>query len=398
MEECRQLMETEFDAFEENAGKKYALLHGNRLTYYCLPLLKKRFEHKSLRGYYMMKVAQYIAYGKGANEEKKAREIGVKMGFVAEVIIVIQYLHNQILDAKAGVTTQERISQNLLASNIMRELLFDYVYHNLQSIDKDVANIANADRKRASYLVDAVAQMLMYVDLGQMLEMDYGHYGAYKNASVPDYADSELNSYIKQHNKIIKKQIAAISSEMRAKERFVDLYFRRQFLTNGALFLLMTKHLCKILKCSTERQTELTRFGVTYSTALQLVNDVADTVPSHHQQATLGKDANDAFSDLRNSNITLLYAYHLHKGSGHLVKDYLDNPQEEKKIITNFQTQLYQELVDSGAIDKCVKWGRNLATMARNSLSPTNSATEMLCNMTEIADWNKYYKIIYTKK
>jgi len=389
MEITRQQIAAELPILQNIANSKYALLIDDTLITYCFFLLDKRIEKKPLRAYFLQKVGDYVMANEEMTFDAKRQKLLTKLGFIIELIMVIQYLHNQILDGKAGVTSKEKIAQNLVAGNILRELLFDYI----------TTEIGKFDNNTATKTAECVARIFMYVDIGQMMEINYGHYNAYKKNVFPEIdTNSQLNQFIDEHIVCVQTVVDEIKAAIPEKKQFIDLYFRRIFLTNVSLFVFSTQLICDLLNSSSKKQNELLKFATTYSVALQIVNDVADIIPENKNQDTVGKEKDDAFSDLKNQNITLPFIYHLQKGYNRLIESYLKNPQDKAYIIKDFQEQLNQELVDSLSIDNCVAMGKKIAKEAKKHLDENNPTTFLFWNMSQIADWNYYYTIIYKNK
>lgn len=377
MEVTRQQVAAELPILLAIAKTKYNILNDNVFNEYCFFLLTERFNRKPLRAYYLEKIAQYI-------DKKYNKQIIIKLGFAIEIVMVIQYLHNQILDSKAGVTTKEKINQNLIAGNILRELLFDYIHTEICKFG------THAAIKTAEY----IARIFMYVDIGQMMEMNYGHYNSYQETTTaPLNTNSQINNFTNECFLCIRQELLDIKKGILGKEAFVDLYFRRLFLTNASLFVLLTQLVCDLLDSSGKKRNELFKFSIAYGAALQVVNDVADI----ESQDTIGKSRVDVFSDLKNSNITLPFIYHLQKSNKRLIERYLEDPVSEESIIKDFQEQLHQELINSQAINKSITASMILAERAKNFLNPNNAVSSLLWDIADIAEWNRYYKQIYEK-
>jgi geranylgeranyl pyrophosphate synthase len=388
MEITRQQIAAELPILQNIANSKYALLIDDTLITYCFFLLDKRIEKKPLRAYFLQKVGDYVMANEEMTFDAKRQKLLTKLGFIIELIMVIQYLHNQILDGKAGVTSKEKIAQNLVAGNILRELLFDYI----------TTEIGKFDNNTATKTAECVARIFMYVDIGQMMEINYGHYNAYKKNVFPEInSNSQLNQFIDEHIVCVQTVVDEIKEEMPEKKQFIDLYFRRIFLTNVSLFTLATQLICDLLNSSSKKQNELLKFASAYGIALQIANDVGEIVQEEKNQETIGKEKVDAFSDLKNQNITLPFIYHLQKGYKRLIESYLECPKNKAYIIKDYQEQLNQELVDSLSIDNCIAIGKKIAKEAKKHLDENNPTTFLFWNMSQIAEWNSFFISIYKK-
>ncbi|MBL7786927.1 MAG: hypothetical protein JNM36_13550 [Chitinophagales bacterium] len=385
MERNKVALSREKDALKDFFQERYNLLEDDISFKYCFFLLDRRFDVIGVRSYFTQKIGEYLLH-----EQQKAiadyADLLRQIGFIAELIIVIQYLHNQILDQKFEVKTNELINRNLLASNILRELLFDYIDEKIAPEHR--TNVANT-----------VAKILMYVDIGQMMELNYGHYDSFQaEQSSKVAANSEINQFIDTHLApifpIINQQL---HNKWGDKKDFAEHYFRRTILTNTCFFVFIAQLLCKLFKVDDQSlRNTVAYFGVGYSAILQITNDVADMV--HTKKGTVAKKPNDVFSDLRNCNITLPLLLHLQHQPKRLIWRYLNNPQKCAYIIEDFKTELAQELQDGLSVETTIQLGRQFIVYTRKILHPTNPATALLNDMLKIGEWNKYYREWYKNK
>ena len=75
----------------------------------------------------------------------------------------------------------------------------------------------------------------------------------------------------------------------------------------------------------TEKEArELIAFSKCFGVMRQVVNDNVDWAPSYLGLSTKTKDAEDAFSDLKNGNITLPLIFHLQNSNKSIIHDYLE--------------------------------------------------------------------------
>jgi geranylgeranyl pyrophosphate synthase len=385
MERNKVALSREKDALKDFFQERYNLLEDDISFKYCFFLLDRRFDVIGVRSYFTQKIGEYLLH-----EQQKAiadyADLLRQIGFIAELIIVIQYLHNQILDQKFEVKTNELINRNLLASNILRELLFDYIDEKIAPEHR--TNVANT-----------VAKILMYVDIGQMMELNYGHYDSFQaEQSSKVAANSEINQFIDTHLApifpIINQQL---HNKWGDKKDFAEHYFRRIFLTNTSLFVHITELLCKVLKINNvQSKEEVRRFSAGYGMIVQVVNDITDMV--YIESDAVGKTKDDVFSDLRNCNITLPLLLHLQHQPKRWIWRYLNNPQKYAYIIEDFKTELMQELREGLAVETTIELARQLLVYARQLLQTNNSASPLLNDMLKIGEWNKYYREWYKNK
>ena len=367
--------------------EKYKLFESDDLYDYCLSYLSTKIKEKSTRSYFVSQIYDYLVFGSSEKEKFKKRGIQAlikrKIGFIIEIVIIIQYLDNQILDGKYGAKdSSTKVNKNLISSNILRRLLFEY-------IDKEIGKKNNKHKILVKKYVEAI---LLHVDLGQRLDKEFTNYKFYLNPSNLPFAKSELYNFSTLD--CIKEIILQIKKEIREeKHQFVDIYFRRIFLTNVCLFHLSAKLITEILSCSDEKKLEILNFSTSYGLAMQIVNDIIDFIPSKLNKETIGKKSTDAFSDLRNLNITLPLILHLEEGYNRNIEKYLNNPKDIS-IINKLQDILIRELISSRAISKSQRIGYLIGKKAMTYLSNKNPVSSTLENLAEIATMNKFYDIL----
>ncbi|MBL7786926.1 MAG: hypothetical protein JNM36_13545 [Chitinophagales bacterium] len=381
MEWLMSELQTEMCKLKKIYCEKYQLFEAEDIVKQYFFLLVKRLQTHGVRSYLIYKTAQYIANQQQRQLSADEQQTVKQLAFIAEAIITIQYLHNQIIDKKAKVTDNAAIRKNIIASNVLRELLFDYIT-TMQFIDKN-------NKKK---IEKTVGKIFLLVDMGQSMELNYGHYSAFKKNSFSAITDSSINHLFDDYFGDFELVMVTLLSNVPQEHHiFLQLYFRRIFLTNVALCILLTEINCTLLK---EANSNVSRFAVIYGFLFQIVNDVADIIPIEGKE-TIGKNENDVFSDLKNQNITLPLFWHLLKAPRRLVYRYLENPVRNQYIVEYFQKEILLELRDSGAIDICIQIGRDLAKIAGNLLNPNNPATLFLKDLLTIGYWNIYYKKIH---
>lgn len=401
MEETLSWLNQEMLLFEKYL-EPYQLFDDDELANYVFDLLRRKLERKPVRAYFTRKVSAYILHeatvSSSINNSSKINHnseidevIRRKFAFIVEVVIVIQYLHNQILDGKFGIKTEVKINRNLIASNILREILFRYIMKEVKPYFKDT--------DIAEMLYRFVAEMLLVVDLGQRIDKEFCNYEQYKKCSFPSYKKGTKFTKLIENLACVETLIEEVKKQTPSKKDFVDIYFKRIYLTNASLFVLMTELIGKITNYSA---SHLMDFAVCYGLALTIVNDNADFVPSEDSNVkemenskkvkmdTVAKKTTDAYSDLRNKNITLPLIFHLEKSPKREIQRYLETG--EKAIIQDFQIQITQGLKESGALRKSMKEGRKFAKNGKQYLKAENPQTSLLFDMLEIANWNKYYR------
>lgn len=383
MEWLMSELQTEMCKLKKIYYEKYRLFEAEDIVKQYFFLLVKRLQTHGVRSYLIYKTAQYIANEQQRQLSADEQQTVKQLAFIAETIITIQYLHNQIIDKKAKVTDNAAIRKNIIASNVLRELLFDYIT-TMQFIDKN-------NKKK---IEKTVGKIFLLVDMGQSMELNYGHYSAFKKNSFSPITSSNVNKLINEYFEDFKIVIDNLAQKLPEEHyTFLQLYFRRLFLTNVVLYVNCAELVCTLLNYG-KTPNLIIKFSNLYGILFQMVNDAADMVYVKGKE-TVGKVENDVFSDLKNQNITLPLFWHLLKAPRRLVYRYLENPVKNQYIVEYFQKEILLELRDSGAMDICIQTGRDLAGMASNLLNPNNPATPFLNDMLNIAHWNIYYKIFY---
>ena len=345
--------------------------------------LQKRLNGMPLRAYFVQKTFQIIhsklTWNKKAQltVSRKSPVFLVKIPFIFELIITIQYLHNQILDKKDGVDSIEKISRNLLTANLLKDYLYQYINDQFSG---------NFQKK----LFNTVRKAFAYVDIGQMLEKRHNNYAAFSKAEyMGDYSFSkEIDTFISFEG--MEVFMESLQKDLpREKWEFTELYLKRMYLTCAALFKLSTLFLCDVLNVPNKEKKELVNFAATYGLMRQLINDNADFVPSSYGLSTLSKSTEDAFSDLKNRNITLPLIFHLSESPNSTIKQWLVNDKEALNL--QMQQSFSKELMHSHAIFKSIQQSRLLSVIANSYLQTKPcKAKNLLADTCQIAWWNKF--------
>ncbi len=305
------------------------------------------------------------------SQKKNLAEFTVKLPFVFEVIITIQYLHNQILDGKAGVTTPEAINQNLLAGNLLKDFLYDYIDNNFS--------------KRTSRIVEKVVRKAFhYVDMGQYVEKNLNTLAQFNKCHElsPSFISEEIEAFIdfKGMELFLESTYKYLPLEYHS---FTETYFKRIYLTCAALFKLAAGLLCDLLQVDEQTKEDFLSFSATYGMMRQIINDNADVVPASHQLNTRHRPATDAFSDWNNKNITLPLILLLSDKKTEGVN--FSCPIEQ-----NRQRAFFELLLQSNALFISIHQARLLAALAKNILPFSGADALLLLDTCEIANWNKF--------
>ena len=149
--------------------------------------------------------------------------------FILEVIISIQYYHNQILDGKSQVYTSSTINKNLIKGNLLKDQLYRYI--------EDI----NLCPEFKTQLVQTVRKIFELVDLGQYIERELNIYSSYKEIIQTGYYKLPFQKHIMPFidQDLMEEVIEKVKSITPLDENhtaFLRLYLYRIFLTNTTLF------------------------------------------------------------------------------------------------------------------------------------------------------------------
>lgn len=343
-------------------------------------LLDRKVNNLPLRGYFAKKLVDYMLEEYHIPETSVIRQLFPgKIPFILEVVITIQYYHNQILDGKGGVTDPDRIKQNLILSNLLKEQLYQY-------IDQAVPE------NYKSLVTDFVRKIFKYTDIGQWMEKRFNTYDflmSDKKAQNP--FSPEIEQIIDETSvRLLMEKAKELLNRNIEFDGFLELYFIRIFLVSGTFFQFTTQLLKKILvpeHLDTDFRA-IEKFSAFYGIMLQLVNDNCDWMPSRFEHRTVAKNYDDAFCDLKNRNVTFpIFAYLLDNNG--LIKNYLES--EHTEIPEGMQNDLFFEILESGAMKKAIHFGKIVGKEALLYLNPANSNWILFEDMVKISNFNRYY-------
>jgi geranylgeranyl pyrophosphate synthase len=364
---------------------------------YCTNYLNKKISNKPLRAYFTRKVYEYILSISLKDDKTKFKTVfrynalSVKLSLVFEVIIVIQYLHNHILDEKYDTKAEHHkmVVKKLISSNILRETLFIYLDRFLKPCFIELEPYEN--------LVQRLRKLFLYVDLGQYMDKEYNTYKKWKDPNFPE-TTPVISIWDDEVEQCIRPFIKQVQDEVPGKAEFIEGYFRRVYLSNVYFFRCISESISDLLTSDEQERLNLTHFSIYYGYMLQVINDYADFAYSSDKEEreklrTSAKNTTDIFADLYNFNVTLPLIYHLSGGGRQLIEGYLEGGRKRKKLLSLYPQQIMQEIIQSGSIHSSIRISRQLATSAKATLNKTNPVTPFLMDMCDIAYKNKFYQI-----
>lgn len=311
-----------------------------------------------------------------------------QLPFILEVIISIQYYHNQILDGKAGVTTPEKINDNIIVGNLLKDQLYRYIEAKVDLPAKGILKLTRT-----------VRSIFEWVDIGQYLEKHCNTYEAMQNedfnhpfeASVNNFVDEDCIAHFLNN---IEQWVPEVDCY---HHPFLTIYLQRIYLTNATLYKLTVTLIADLLGISLVCKEKLVYFITCYGMASQIMNDNCDFVPAKYEEATKGKKATDAFSDLRNKNVTLPIFIHLLRcPDGHLA-NILDSIT---KATLDDETEhvLFAEITEIFSIFYAMKVAKVIRKRLFTLLNPSNPSTAGLKYIMETLGNNRYYRYFYDYK
>ncbi|MEQ1746180.1 MAG: polyprenyl synthetase family protein [Saprospiraceae bacterium] len=271
-----------------------------------------------VRSYFVATLYRYI--------QKKAEQEGLELArrpeqlfttqlpFVAEGIITVQYLENQILDSKENTRgcakeAQRLRDQKLLSSHYLKDFLYEYI---------DL-HILPDDPKANRRVTRTVRRIFQYVDIGQMVQDEWGTSDWFEKGHKNELPISEeIDTFIGRD--IVRTYWRTINNQHRFEEgqgQFVRNYLRRVYLTSGALFVLMAELVMDILQYEGQAKRDILNMAASIGLIGQISNDIVDFFP----HGTVSKNPQDVFADIRNDVVTLPLALYLGSENAHGLDD-----------------------------------------------------------------------------
>lgn len=382
----------------EKIIRSQALFEDDSLVDYLLPYFIEKVSGKPVRAYFSWKCFEYVAYyqANGLSENiPKLDPHGIfstKLPLVFELAMTIQYLHNQILDEKmdARSSNRKKVNKNLIESNLLREVMFTYIKQEIYPF------IGTANHKM---LKNVLRKLMMYVDLGQRLEKEYGTYDRWKKQNFSP-VDQEAWLGDSLCRALMMPYIQEVLQELKYGHVFAKIYFHRIYWTAVCFFRTISEAVFHLTESNDKFIINgMNNFTVYYGFLAQILNDCIDFAYSDDPKEmarlkAIGKKNTDYMADLFNFNITLPLIFHLQMENRGKIESYLEGGRKVKKLLALYPKQIMREIVNSGAILKCTSLLLDLSKNATVFLDHCNPATPYLFNMCEITKDNKYLRIL----
>lgn len=373
-------------------------------------LLEKRLKNgQCFRPYYVKVMHDYIKACMNNEKistthlesERMKQLLEVEIPFFAEAIIVIQYLDNHILDEKNNISENNiALKKTLLSSSVLKDYLFKYINH-LDNF-KDKTEEVIIKRTLHNYL----QRIFLYVNIGQNVELEWNRYDVLKNNLKPEKSPfgEELEDFI--DFKPMQEVVDFIYEQFEESyHTYLELYLKRIYLTTASLYILIADLMLDLMQYDGKEKQNINSFSKCYGMLSQIVNDNCDVVPSYFSLNTNAKIVKDAFSDLRNGNITLPVLFHLQMNEQFNINSFLNtnhsnvnnNISNKKAIEKSTQLLFFNEIKASKAIYHSIGIGKLLGLRAKQLVSEIIEKVNVE-NILSIANWNKFYYEIYKKE
>lgn len=296
MDEVHTRISQEFNRLKSKTGLDSNLMGP------IFDMFNRRVADAGVRSYFVYALSFYInklSALEGRELKNRPRILfNTQLPLVAEGIITVQYLENQLLDGKDQTRIcdediqKQRRDQKLLASHFLKDFLYNYIETNILPDDPEAERL----------VARAVRRIFQFVDLGQMMQDEWGTYKWFRQGHKNDISISpEIDTFIE--NPLIRKYWKVIEKEGLDSQHisFMRNYLRRVYLTSGALFVLMAELEMDLLGYNGEERNNIKSAAAAIGIIGQVVNDICDFVPHR----TTAKREEDVLSDIRNDIISL---------------------------------------------------------------------------------------------
>lgn len=341
-------------------------------------LLKMRIygQQPTLRSFFVIASFQYLLNRQNQSQRlsRQKERFAVKdLPFIVEVLISVHYYHNHVLDGKFGVKSEVARHDCMLKANMLRSFLDQYL-------------LAKCPKRIYPEIRTIITRSFDCVDIGQRFEREQNRYVNWKNATDSIRHERCFIDFIDQQCiDDVQAKLVEYACFF-GKEAFLVQYLRRIFLTNASLYVGVVEILETLFGFPAEC---LRTFAMRFGMMKQIVNDIADLVPSFANIGTRTRLPQDAFSDLKHHNITLPLMLMLLKNPKGEMASWL-----EANTAWTFETEgaIAQELVESLVVYRAMSLSRRVRDLAINHLDASNPAFTLLEDMCHVADVNKFYR------
>lgn len=372
-------------------------------TSFPFKILEKKLNDMPLRAFFVKTLYEYAVEEAGLEKKlnKEQREFfTLQLPFILECIICIQYYHNQILDRKGNVTTPAAINENLTDGNQFERQLRLYV-RSENTLIFDVGHFKAIEEQ--------IEEIFRLVDVGQEIEKKHLTYRGWESNEVAHRYHKALEKHIGfGYIEFLMATAKVFDIFPKEKEAFLELYFSKIYLINAVLYRNAARLIGTILGLNKELSDKLETIATLFALMHQIINDNGDFIPSNKKECTVEKTIGDAFSDLKNENITLPMQLNLllYRNEKKNIRSRIHHfyRSRSRRLTLCKAEDIFKEMTNSKAIYISMSIARQLKELAMEILvqeMPGGRNTfclQLLRDMFEVADNNKYYRHYYQEK
>lgn len=349
-----------------------------------LGLFRKKVNKISVRGFFAEQCFLYLEeiINKNGKHIRDRTIFTQKIPLLIDGLMTIMYHDNHFFDQKSSAKGHIECVESSIAGKLLRAKLQKYIIDNFEK------------NYKCSTLFNYMEKALQLVDKGQYIDKFHGNYS--------NFISSNPNHYFEEDKIFINDEIDAFSAmtqyrhiieqvkiELSEKSSFVELYFRRLYLTNIALFRLTVELIIDMIghEITPKERENIINFAEGYGLLLQIINDIADFVLD---SPPIEKSEIDIQSDIRNKTITLPLIYHLCKNKNKgKIENYMVSGND--LYLNGHHNEILKEIISSGAIDYNMKLVKQVAKHTSSFLDKKNSNSKFLKSMLDISYINRFY-------
>lgn len=266
------------------------------------------------------------------------------------------YYSNRIYDEKGGEKDLAKISKGIIASKITKDLSAKLILEQKNNFSLEVL----------IKISDLINESDLICEIGQYLDIFENIYKKMQGASF---------------------------------DRMVGSCIRRIYLVNASYYEKIGTIAGLLAGSSEDEIAALAEFGRFYGISQQIVNDIADFVPSYEGQTTSEKEADDCYRDIMHGKLTLPVIHSLHHGTPEQIKRLkwvFENGME------TLETELFQitkDMLSNGSIDFAMDEAKKYGREAKKQLRIfQKNKRGFLSAMAIQCETNRYYHILNSYK
>ena len=337
----------------------------------------KKFNSFGIRSFFVKKIFDYIKIqakleGLTLNKSLPEEMFTVYIPMLAELVISLQYYHNQIIDKKSKVQTHSTVITNLLSANLLRSFIRQLIINKFA--------IKNENGRLYFIINNNIEKIYECVDLGQFMERNWCRYKNFKSYSALNFSlNTDIENFITPEiTNNIWEDIKRNNLPLHYKS-FANLYIRRIYLVNASLFVLFADMIMSLLDYNGIERNNIIQFSAYTGISFQIMNDNTDYCPPQ----SVAKLADDIFADVRNDNITLPLIYY-----------FAFNPNHDLEFLNKTRIMSEKKLFE--LILPFIQYysrpaGEAVAKRAELFLNAQNTESALLGDMLSISYNNKYF-------